>query len=380
MTMLTAETFHPSQLTDEDAAHWRRLAAANPAFSSPLVGPDFARAVGTVREDARVTVWRWPGRPAGFLAHHLRPGAFARPIGAPLSDYHALVAEQGLDVTEALEAAGLSAFRFSGLVDPWHKFEAHSLASREAFVIQLEEGPAAYLEALRVQSPKRHKNTRRLDHKLGREIGRLKIVAPDRNPATFETLIAWKRQQFACTGAHDVLRPQWTRTLLKTLFETDAGDFRGLMIGLYAGDRLVGGHFGVRLGETFHPWIAAADPELAAWSPGQVFFPRAIAAMPKLGLTTYDLGPGHEHYKRPFALGARRIAEGLAVADTAAGRAALVSEKAWSLAGPRGGPVDRVRRRLDAIAAVELSLGGRALGFAQAVAARARHPRSAEAA
>lgn len=381
MTMLRAETFHPRDLTDEDAAQWRRLAAAHPAFSSPLLGPDFARAVGLVRADARVTVWRWPGRPAGFLAYQLRPGAFARPIGAPLSDYHALVAEEGLDLDEALETAGLSAYRFSGLIDPWGKFDASTTGERESFAIELTEGADAYLEALRVASPKRHKNTRRLDHKLGREIGKLRIVAPDTNPATFETLIAWKRDQFARTGGHDVLRPAWTRDLLKTLFETTEGEFRGLMIGLYAGDRLVGGHFGVRLGETYHPWIAATDPELAAWSPGQVFFPRAIEAMPELGLKTYDLGPGHEHYKRPYALCVRQIGEGLAVAASTRGRAALASERAWSLAGARSfGAVDRVRRRLDAIAAVELSLSGRALGFAQALAARARRDRSAEAA
>ena len=89
--MLTAETLHPSDLTGADLAAWRALAAAHPAFASPLLGPDFAVEVGRVRDDARVTVWRRDHQAIGFLAHHRRPGGLARPIGSPFSDYHALV-------------------------------------------------------------------------------------------------------------------------------------------------------------------------------------------------------------------------------------------------------------------------------------------------
>jgi len=77
------------------------------------------------------------------------------------------------------------------------------------------------------------------------------------------------------------------------------------------------------------------------------------------------------------------IGEGMAAAAGSRGRAADAAEKAWSLAGAHGaGPVGRLRRRLDIIAISELSLGGRAKGFAAALAARALRPggSSAEAA
>jgi CelD/BcsL family acetyltransferase involved in cellulose biosynthesis len=371
--MLRAESVHPAKLDPADAAAWRALCAAHPAFASPLLGPDFALAVARVRADAQIAVWRNDGRPVAFLPYHRRPGAFARPIGAPLSDYHALVGEPGVSLAQALAAADLTAYRFTGLLDPHGLFDAQSSGRQAGFRIELETTAETYLEALRAASPKRFKNYRRLDHKLDREVGPLRMVAPDRSREVFDTLMAWKRDQLARTGAHDFLRPDWTRQLLSALFDLQEGDFRGLMICLYAGDRLVGGHFGVRLGTVFHPWIASIDPELADWSPGQVFLPRAIAAMPQLGLTAYDLGPGHEHYKRPFAPGVRMVAEGLAAAESAAGRAAQASDRAWSLVGgARGGPLDRVRRRLDAIATVELSLTGRARSLAAAVVARTR--------
>jgi CelD/BcsL family acetyltransferase involved in cellulose biosynthesis len=122
------------------------------------------------------------------------------------------------------------------------------------------------------------------------------------------------------------------------------------------------------MGSIYHPWIASMDPELIEWSPGQIFLSRAILAMPAIDLTTYDLGPGHEHYKRPFALTSHPVTEGLAVAESLGGRAALASDRAWALVGSeRWGTMNLVRRRLDAIATVEQSLAGRAASLVTAV-------------
>ena len=93
--MLDVETIHPSLLSAVDAVLWRSLAASEESFGNPLLGPDFAQAVGKVREDARVAVVRRAGETVGFLPFHRRPGGLARPIGSPLSDYHGLVSRPG---------------------------------------------------------------------------------------------------------------------------------------------------------------------------------------------------------------------------------------------------------------------------------------------
>jgi CelD/BcsL family acetyltransferase involved in cellulose biosynthesis len=117
---------------------------------------------------------------------------------------------------------------------------------------------------------------------------------------------------------------------------------------------------------------------MGQWSPGQIFLLRAIAAMPGLGLRTYDLGPGHDHYKRPYALVTRTVGEGTMAAAGPRGRNTVAAERAWTLAGAHGpGPVGRLRRRLDIIATSELSLRGRARGLAGAIAARALRPGAA---
>lgn len=369
-------TLHPAELTDADIGAWRSLCATQPDFRSPLMGPDFAQAVGAVREDARVAIWREDdGQAVGFMGYHARPHGMARPIGAPLSDYHGPVSARPLDLAEGLAELGLSAYRFSGLLDPLGAAASAPAERREAFLIELD-GPADdYLEALRAASAKRFKNYRRLDGKLDREVGKITVRAPDHDDVAFEQLLAWKRDQFERTGVHDFLAPEWTQKLIADFFAAREGPLQGLMINLYVGDKLAAGHFGVRLGDVYHPWIASADPELGAWSIGQLFLLRAIAAMPELGLKVYDLGPGHEHYKRPYALSTRTIGEGLMAAAGSRGRAAEASERAWAMAGAyRPGMVGRLRRRLDVIATTELSFSGRARGLAGAIAAKALKP------
>jgi CelD/BcsL family acetyltransferase involved in cellulose biosynthesis len=374
MAMLDVETLHPRELAEADLRTWRDMAAADAAFSSPLLGPDFANAVGAVREDARVAVIRRGGETLGFLAHHRRPGAMARAIGSPLSDYHGLVSRSaaGLRAAEVLRAAELTAFRYTGLVDPFGVFGPSE--HRLAHVIALGNTDAdTYLEAVRAASPKKIKNWRRLDNKLEREIGDIELVAPDNSREAFDQLITWKREQLERTGVHDFLRPEWTRSLLLDLFQKQTGPFQGLMINLYAGGQLVAGHFGVRLDGVFHPWIASTNPAFGEWSPGQIFFMRAIAAMPGLDLHRYDLGPGHDHYKGAYALSQVEIGEGTATAATVAGRVASSLDGVMALAGSRGaGPVGRLTRRMDAIASVELTMGGRMRGLVGAFANQAQ--------
>ncbi len=370
--MLEAQTLHPSELSALHRKEWEALRAAHPAFTNPLLGPDFAQAVGAKRDDARVSVLKRDSQTVGFLAYHRRPGGMIRPIGAPLSDYHAIISAGPIDVAEALAAIGVSALRYFGLIDPWKSFDAPE-ATKDSYLIELTGGAEPYLEALRAASAKKFKNWRRLDHKLDRDVAPLRLVAPDTSEAAFNALLTWKSEQLRRTGGHDFLASSWTRALFDDLFARREGNFQGLMVCLYAGDQLVAGHFGVREGDYYHPWIASADPALTAYSPGQVFLTRAIAAMPELGLTRYDLGPGHDHYKRAYAQTVIQIASGMAAAPTAAGRTAQGVDQMWAMAGARGdGFTARLRRRLDIIASTELTLIGRTRGLADAVAGQAR--------
>ena len=366
--MLHAEIIRPEDVSLADRQRWSELQRETPAFGSPLLGPDFAAAVGAVRKDAAVAVYRRAGQTIGFLAHHRRPDGLARPIGATWSDYHALIAspDAAIEGAEALRAAGIKAWRFAGLLDPHGAFAASQAASKETYLIKLDGPAEAYLEALRAASPKRFKNLRRLENKLDREVGELRLVAPDHDDLAFEMLLGWKREQFRRTGLHDVLHPSWTQDLLRSLFQTREGPLQGLLITLRVRGRPVGAHFGVRLGGAYHPWLAAYDPEFGAYSPGMVLISRAIEAMPALGLVSYDLSDGSDHYKRPFA------SEGHVVREGSLRPNGVGASRLSGLLEARAPTLHRVQRRLDHIATCELSLSGRLQGIAAAVAGGSR--------
>ena len=151
---------------------------------------------------------------------------------------------------------------------------------------------------------------------------------------------------------------------MHNLFAIQGAAFEGLMVSLYAGSHLVAAHFGVRQGDWFHPWIGAIDPDLKAYSPGLVHQIEAIGAMAGLGLRTYDLGPSNDHWKRMFTQGGGGwIGAGLATPDSITGQLARASETIW-----RAPLIGRLRGRIDQIAALELTVGGRLSGAAQALA------------
>jgi len=157
---------------------------------------------------------------------------------------------------------------------------------------------------------------------------------------------------------------------MQALFETHSGDVSGLLLSLYAGDRLVAGHFGVRGKDVYHPWIASTAPDLSAYSPGQTFMDEAIRAMPALGLRTYDLGIGHDHYKRPYAPRSGSVGAGYhLVADREQGEFVMRSPSAPLGAVGRSPLVRRLGSRLDHIAATDPTLKGRVDGLFQAVVA-----------
>ncbi len=381
--MADVEVVHPCRLAAADLDAWRAMQVQTPALASPLLGPGFVCAVGEVRADARVAVWRQGGRPRAFLAHHRRPGGFGRPIGAPFSDYHALVSEPGFELegAQALADAQLSALRLCGLVDPFGRFASAVRTRDPAYRIVLEGSGRDYLDRLAGESANRAKNHRRYLRKLERDLGPVRLEPRDLDQAAFERLLAWKRAQLERGGLHDFLRPDWTRALLQRLFDTREGDFQGLMINLYAGDRLLAGHFGVRQGDWHHPWIGAMDPELEAYGPGFVHQWAAIEAMPALGLRTYDLGAGSGHWKRMFTTTALEVGCGLATASGLGGRLAGASEQVWDVSAIGRTTVGRrMRNRLDQIATMELTLGGRLRGVVDAVAGLERRAASRPAA
>ena len=359
--MLQVDIRAPDALLPEELSVWRAFQAGSPAFASPLLSPEFACMVARVRDDVCVAVFRDGTGIVGVFAHHRRPAAFGdalgRGLGGPWSDEQALLTgPKGLDWREALGGARLRACRFTGLIDPYGIFDGAAQDGEGSYAIAFEGKAADYLEGLRAASPKRFKNLRRLDAKLERERGAVELRAPDHDPEALAQLVAWKRDQFHRTGVHDVLGPAWSRALIDEAFAKRTGAVTGQLVTLRVDGKVVAGHFGLRSPTIYHPWIAAFDPDFAAYSPGIVLLSRAIATMPGLGLTRYELSGGCGHYKAAFASEETPLREGLLEVRPSA-RARM----------RRPVILERVRRRFDRIVETELTFGGRLSGVAGAL-------------
>ncbi|MEZ5997477.1 MAG: GNAT family N-acetyltransferase [Hyphomonas sp.] len=362
---------HPSALTPEQIAAWEALCHAHEDYDSPLVHPEFVRLAGQHRADARVALISDASGLACAFAFYRRPLGRAWPIGAPFHDYTALVVRRDTTLTlqDILELAGVSAFATQTLLDPWNRFEDCRGKPMETQVVRMKGiAPEVYLETQRKAFAKRFKNFRRLDGRLSRDGHVVDLRWGALDTATAEQLYAVKSAQFIQSGYVDVTRASLARPTLDAV----AASPHGFQASLWSGDRLVSGHFGMRLGDVFHPWIAAYNPDFAEYSPGNLMLMRALAALPDMGLATYDLAEGHDHYKKYYTNACRRVWSVEVTASRGAGNVLAAGHGLWALAGGASGagPVSRLRRRLDHSAMCESRLALRIADVATALRSR----------
>lgn len=364
--MLTCDRVSVSNLGQSDLELWRAMQAVTPAFRSPLLSPDFVRAVSAVRPDTEVAVFKRRGRTIGFLPFHPRPGRFARPAGAPFADYSALLTlpEPHFKATEALRLAGIDQYQAIGLVDPYHVFGSVAGEEDEAFAIDLSrDGPANNA------NKKLEKNIRRLRRHAEEAHGEIRFVMSDRDPEHFDLMLRLKREQTKQTGLHDFLAPAWVQHLLRNLFEAPKDGLHGNLITLMAGDTPLLFHFGARLGDRGHPWISTYDPAFAAFSPGQIFLGGVAEHLASDGIAYYDLSTGAQAYKAVFSNTRSPVRHARVYADGAQWpeRLSRFGVTARRALGPQvDTAVARMGRRFDQIACLELDPISRARGVAYA--------------
>ncbi len=371
--MLTCELIPPNQLTRRDRGVWQAMIDATPAFASPILSPQFVDAVAAVRDDTRVAVLRQRGQPVAFLALHHRPSRFARPAGAPFSDYSALITfpNPGFSGRDALKAAGIDRFQAIGLVDPYGLFSdpenARTGEIEEAYGIDLSHDGT-----VNQVNKKQVKNINRLRRNLIEAHGDIGFRLPDRDRAWFEHILAIKSSQTRESGLHDFLGVSWVRTLLDTLFDAPESGLHGVMLTMTAGDKPVLSHYGVRLGERIHPWVSSFDATYGAWSPGQIFLTDIQAPLKAAGVTYYDLSTGQSHYKNSFCnthfpVRHTRLYGGSSIARFRENFAHVRHTAQAAMGRGVDTVMTRLGRRFDQIACLELDTIGRARGVAFAL-------------
>ncbi len=311
---------------------WARVQESEPAFASPFLRPEFTLAVAALRSDVRVGVMELDGSPVGFLPFVRRLGGVGAPVASTVSDCQAVIV--GRDVTwtadEMLTGCGLSGMEFNHLLAcqaPWRAFHGRIADSP---LIDLRDGYEAYRKERRDAGSEQIRKVEGLARKLDREIGPLRFEAMSSDAAHLQWLVDRKREQCDAKGRTDAMSTPFVRALLDRLLTIREPGFAGMLSCLWAGDRLVAAHLGMRSRTRWHYWFPCYDETLAKYSPGIILLLRMAEVAPSMGLDSIDMGKGDAPYKQRLMNASSPVCDATAWADSP-----MASMARWIVAGRR---------------------------------------------
>ena len=361
-TGLAVEVLRPQALGASERDAWTGFVQASAHLQSPFFRFEYAQAAGRAAPGAHVAVIHRAGSIVGFLPFQRRGGAL-QPLGAPLTDYHGLIAApgSGIELTQVVRALRADEYRFSGLCAEAPPAGAGSLAAWEA---DLGEGYAAYLAQRQAEHPRFFKDLRRKGRGMEGEFGPM-TLAWERDPALLDWILARKREQYRRTQLHDVFACGWTERLLRELWAGDADGCHGRLGVLRAGGRMVAATFNLHAGDQHYMWFPAYETAAGRWSPGLFLYLKMIEQVAGEGGRCVDFGPASSHGKRFLTTAGRAVHQGRAFGSRWRAAASDATERLLAPAPVVGELRARARRRFDVITACETDtlawLGGAAL-------------------
>ncbi|QKW09740.1 GNAT family N-acetyltransferase [Streptomyces sp. NA04227] len=315
---MTVDVITPDELGPAELTAWRDFQRADPGLDSPFLAPEFTLAVGRERPGARVAVLSDGTGEVGFFPFERHRLGLGVPIGEGLCDRQGLVHTPGLDwePRELLRACGLQLWRFDHLAAGQWPFEHGVVHRGESPVLDLREGFDTYLAGYRSRAPQSAKSLDKKRRRLERRLGPVRLEFDDQDPRMLATLMRWKSGQYRDKNQVDLFSRPWVVDLLDELRRTRAPTCTGVLSTLYAADRPIAVHLGLRSERVLHYWFSSFDPEVSAYSPGRMLLMELARAAADEDLDWLELGKGQEDYKQHVKSTALTVTEGWATRDT----------------------------------------------------------------
>ncbi|MCB9645079.1 MAG: GNAT family N-acetyltransferase [Deltaproteobacteria bacterium] len=335
------------------AAAWRDARAGRTELASPYFDPAYVACMAEVRDDVFVLVVEDGGAVVALLPFQRMPGAVGCPVGGPINDFQGLLALPGVDVEPRwlVRQAGLLWLGFDHWVAEQPAFTAHRTVMAASPVIDLAEGMAGYLARQQAEGRNTASRLRHKARRLERGVGPLRFEWHVEDPEVLARVIEWKTAQSERTGTALLFERPWARAVVDRIRHTQTTPFAGVLSALWAGDRLVAAHMGMRSEHVLHYWFPTHDPELSEYSCGLIFLWHLMEAAAAQGMLRLDLGKGDQAYKDRMKTHDAFVAEGRLAAHPAVGAALRGATRslAWARDGTLHDPthqVDRVLRRV----------------------------------
>jgi CelD/BcsL family acetyltransferase involved in cellulose biosynthesis len=365
-TSYTTSLYEAQELPASIIAAWHELRASNPLLYSPYFHPDYTIEVGKRLKDVRVVVLKKNTEIIAILPYQGQ--SFARPVGAPLTDYHGIICapDCSASLQDVLSGTPVGAFHYSALIKP---FDEDASNAQKGVVMAFPKGSQAWRAERDSSFNKHQKSLRRRIRKVSDEIGVPRLVTQSHNQNEFDQLIKWKVAQYEESGYYNVLGAEWTLDLLKLLWaKGPEAPLRLDMHSLYFGDTLAAIDTGLTDGQTYHSWIVAYDSQFHTYSPGTQLLNQIIDRSDRLGYKRIDLGVGIDKFKSYYATENVQTSSGFAAIFGPAAKLSQLYDAAErfgqkSLSDAPG----KLRRRYSQIAACDSTITGRAKAMLSAV-------------
>ncbi|MEM1035392.1 MAG: GNAT family N-acetyltransferase [Pseudomonadota bacterium] len=368
--------YKPEEMSAELWAAFTDLRNARAVYDDPFFDPDFARLIGEVREDTRIGVAFDGDDAVGFWALHERPGLWARPIGGPFSDWHGPVLKQDIVLSPQafLGGLGLAGMTCFGLM-------SETLDQRPGFtrvganMTNLSMGWDAFIDDQQKRWPKHFKKMRRVFRNVERDFSEFYFDWDDKSDKSFNRTVELKSDQFARTGFHNVLKPEWAQNFLDRLRHFEGPRLRARLVSLYYDGQLASAELNLQSDKVMHGWLTVFDQTFSSYSPGNQIVQDVLEHMSSTGICTYDAGPGLDHYKRHYANYHLPVDSGILRGKRGSFAPSRIAGRVWRsgeavMPGRVGELMSRTRRRMDQIALSEVSTGARLSGVYHALSQR----------
>jgi CelD/BcsL family acetyltransferase involved in cellulose biosynthesis len=300
------------ELGSDLVAAWTRLQAANPDLVSPYFHPEFTRSIAAVQSDVEVAVVEADGAIVALFPFQREHASHALPVGGIISDYQGLICAKDFQFcpTELLRGCRLDSWDFDHLVASQSSLTPFHWSTDVSPQIDLSKGYEAYLHERRAAGSEQIKKTYNLIRRIEREIGALRFIAESTDAEALDNVLGWKSDQYRNTGKTDLFAPGWIREAIYGIWERRADGFSGALSLLYAGDRLIAGHMGMRSRNVWHYWFPAYDSRAAKYSPGLILLLKMAEYAPEAGTPIIDLGKGMNPYKERLMNSSSLLASG----------------------------------------------------------------------
>jgi CelD/BcsL family acetyltransferase involved in cellulose biosynthesis len=299
------------ELSGEIVRNWIGLQQDNPDLANPFFHPEFTKIIGSVRKDVELAVVESGAKIVACFPFQRRYRTVGCPVGGIISDYHGVICRQCLRFSPRglLQHSGLTAWDFDHLPTSQLSFAPFQIVGPSP-QIDLSCGYDTYVQQRREAGSQQIKKIYNLMRRVEREVGPLRFVADSSDATLLAVVLGWKSDQYRRSGKRDLFAPGWIREAVERIFATRADDWSGTLSLLYAGDRLIAGHFGMRSRQVWHYWFPSYDLEAAKYSPGLILLLKMAEYAPTVGARVIDLGKGMSPYKERLMNSSCTLASG----------------------------------------------------------------------